>query len=141
MIDTTNIKTHYKWEIAPRDAKETRWTRLYATLNQRGEIWLTRRTHEALGAPEAYLVKYDAEAHVVGLEPTRAGAKNAYPAHARGTYGGRRIHAHRAVSQFSLYLNATERFPRCFIDHSGTLILDLKDVITVGRNKKKGYGY
>jgi hypothetical protein len=133
MIEAENIKRNYNWEVAPRDEKQNRWSSLYATLAPNGYIALTRKTHEALGAPEAYLVMYDRNLHVLGLQPSRVGAKNAYPANEIGAHGGRRIHAFRVLRQFSLYVEATLRFPRCFIDHSGTLVLDMKDVIPAGR--------
>jgi hypothetical protein len=137
MIDATDIKRHYNWEVAPRDAKENRWSKLYATLAQSGVIWLTRTTHEALGAPEAYLIVYDRNLHVLGLQPSRRGAKNSYPAMEAGNFGGRKILAFRILRQWSLYVHETIRFPRCFIDHSGTLILDMKDVMPCGRGNRK----
>ena len=141
MIDPTDIKRRYNWEVAPRDEKENRWSTMYATLAPSGHIALTLKTHEALGAPEAYLVMYDRNLHILGLQPARRGAKNAYPANEVGLHGGRRINAYRALRQFSLYVEGTVRFPRCFVDHSGTLGLDMKDVIPASRGGNRRGGY
>jgi hypothetical protein len=46
------------------------------------------------------------------------------------------------MREFNLYIEATVQFPRCVIDHTGTLILDMKDCYPVNRKKKKGrYDY
>ncbi|MBV9240881.1 MAG: hypothetical protein JO314_02635 [Acidobacteria bacterium] len=136
MIDAQDIRRHYNWEMAPHDTKQTRWSSLYATIAPNGNISLTRVTHEALGAPEAYQILYDRNLHVLGLQPARRGANHAYPVHPHTARGGKRLRAYRIIRQFSLYLNETVRFPRCFIDRSGILILDMKDVIPCGRKRK-----
>ena len=35
----------------------------------------------------------------------------------------------------------TARFPRCFIDHTGTLILELNDVKPASKKRKSKFGY
>jgi hypothetical protein len=64
---------------------------------------------------------------VLGLQAARLTTKNAFPAIQRGTHGGPVVHAFRLIREFGLYLSETVRFPRCHVDHTGTLILDLKD--------------
>ena len=137
MIETRNPKRRYNWSQAPRDAKPSRWSGLYASLNERGVIWLSRLTHEALGEPDSYLLLFDRKLNVLGVQPARlAVTKNAYPALERGSRGGRVMHGHRMMREFNLYLSETVWFPRCFIDESGTLILELNDVRQATKKKR-----
>lgn len=129
MISTKNQKRHFNWTQCPRDVKETRWSKHYVSLNREGILWLSRFTHQAMGEPDSYLLMYDRDLNVIGLQPARlAVIKNAYPAIDRGKFGGRCIYAHRMMREFSLYIDQTARFPRAYIDHTGTLILELNDV-------------
>ncbi len=141
MIDTQNTKRHYNWTPLPREAGGgTRWAGLYASLSPRGVITLSRVTHESMGAPDSYQIVYDADLNVLGLQPARLNVtKNAYPAVPHGTRGGRRIWAHRLIREFNIHVSETAYFPRCFIDHTGTLILELNDVKPAGKKRKKAW--
>ena len=143
MIDVQDHKRHKNWKECPREAKLTRWGVLYATMYPDGRIAISRFTHEQLGSPEAYLLLYEEDLHMIGLQPANlAVSKNAYPALERGRHGGRRINGYRLIREFGIHLDETARFPRCVIDYAGTLILDLKDVVPAARKKKKNtYGY
>jgi hypothetical protein len=117
-----------QWEIFPNDEDHLgRWCKLYATLNRDGDIMISRFTHEALGSPDSYLLLYDADVRVIGLKAARPGQRDAYPARARGGYGGRRIRAFRLCRRHAIKIDGTVRFPRVEIDHEGVLILDLND--------------
>lgn len=129
MIDKPMTNQRRKWEKVPRDREPGRWASLYAAMYGDGTITLSKRTFEALGEPNACVLLYDRETHVVGLRPASpAIEKDAYPIHAKGKFGGRRVFGHRLIRDFGIYLPETVRFPRCLIDRDGTLILDLKDV-------------
>jgi hypothetical protein len=143
MIDTQNTKRRYNWKPLPKEqGRETRWSSLYVTLTQRGWIWLARVAHESMGSPDSYVIFYDEDANTLGLQAARLNVtKNAHVACPRGRHGGVRIHAHRLVREFNLYLSETVMFPRCFIDHTGTLILELNDVKPATRKRKSKYGY
>jgi hypothetical protein len=138
MIDNLqNTNTRKNWQECPRDKKQSRWSTLHAALYPTGEIAITRFTHEQLGSPEAYVLLYDQDKHMIGLLPASPAVKqNAYRAHEKGPHGGRRIRGYRLMREFNLYIDNTVQFPRCVIDHTGTLILDLKDCYPVRRNKK-----
>jgi hypothetical protein len=129
MIDKTNQKRRYNWTQLPKDAAQnTRWCALYATLNPHGVLSVSGFTHEAMGSPDSYLILYDADLNMLGLQAARLNVtKNAYRTHARGNSGGRRIHAARLIREFNIYVSETVLFPRCFIDDTGTLILNLND--------------
>ncbi len=141
MIDKRTTTRRYNWSETPREKVETRWTRHYATLTPKGKITISRFTHEAMGDPDSYRLLYDADRNVVGLAPARLNVtKNAYPANIHGKTGARRIFAGRMMREHGLYLAETALFPRCFIDSSGMLILELNDV-KPARRKKSKYGY
>lgn len=139
MIDKRNTNRRYNWTETPREKRESRWSKLYASINPQGIISVSKFTHEMLGSPDSYLLLYDADLSVLGLQPARlAVTKNAYPIVVRDSRGGSRIFAQRMMREHSLYLDETVWFPRCFIDSSGTLILELDDVRATRKNKR-GY--
>lgn len=129
MIDKQNVTRRYNWSQLEKETRNTRWSSLYVSLNARGFIWLSRLTHEAMGSPDAYVIVHDPDLNVLGLQTAKLNVtKNAYPIHARGPHGGQVIHAHKLIRDFNLFVSETMYFPRAFIDHSGTLILELNDV-------------
>jgi hypothetical protein len=139
MIDKRSTNRRYNWKQTPREARESRWSKLYVSINPQGKISISKFTHESMGSPDSYLLLYDADLNVVGLQPARlAVTKNAYPVLDKGYAGGFRIFAQRMMREHNLYLSETAYFPRCFIDSSGTLILELNDVRPVRKNKR-GY--
>lgn len=140
MIDAQNTRTRFNWEQVQREIKETRWSKLYASINPLGHIWLSKFTQDSLGGAEAYNLLYDRDRMVIGVQPANtAVAKNAFPAYIRKSQGGRVIHAARLIREYGIYVSATTWFPRSYIDHTGTLILDMKDTKPV-RKEKLGRG-
>jgi hypothetical protein len=136
MIDTKQ-KRRFNWVQTPRAAHEGRWSKLYVSLSPQGYISVSKFTHESMGSPDSYVLLYDRELNVVGLQPARLNVtKNAYPAKPNGDRGGRRIYAARMMREHNLYLSESAWFPRCYIDHTGTLILELNDVRAVRKNGK-----
>jgi len=92
------------------------------------------------GLPDSYAIFYDEDRNTLGLQAARLNVtRNAYAVNPRGNHGGMRIFAHRLIREFNLYLTETVVFPRCFIDHTGTLILELNDVRPATRKRKKKY--
>lgn len=137
MIDIPTKFVTRRWQTCPRDAKEARWAAPYATLNREGDIVISRQTHEAMGMPEGYLLLYDRERETIGLRPAYGGDRNAYPARARGKFGGRRIRGYRLIREFGITVFETVRFHRCVKDRDGVLILDLRDTRPAGRRGRK----
>jgi hypothetical protein len=95
-----------------------------------------------MGSPDSYLILYDSDLNILGLQAARLNlTKNAYRTHSRGNSGGCRLHAARLIREFNIYVSETALFPRCFIDDSGTLILNLNDTkpaaMKRGGKKKK----
>ncbi|HMJ07405.1 MAG TPA: hypothetical protein VK468_00275 [Pyrinomonadaceae bacterium] len=138
-VDIVNMRR--SWEECPKEAgNDARWGVLYATLNMEGHIRLSRVTHEALGAPDSYVLLYDRGTDVIGLRPARlAVEKNAYRAIDRGPYGGKRINGYRLCREFGITVTETVRFHHCRMDNSGVLILDLGDTQPVKKKRAKKY--
>lgn len=132
MVENVNVRRD--WEECPREAKESRWAAMYASLNPDGDIIISRYTHEALGSPDSYVLLFDRERQVIGMRPARlAVEKNAYPARPRGRHGGRRIRGYRLCREFGISIGKTVRFHRCQMDNNGVLILDLQDTRPAGK--------
>lgn len=137
MLDVHEINVPRRWEECPREAREARWASLFATLSARGDLAISRFTHEALGSPDSYVLLYDRDRHVIGMRPARlVREKNAYPARVKGKHGGRRIRAYRLCREFGIEIFETVRFHRCQIDNNGILILDLKDTRPAQRKRR-----
>jgi hypothetical protein len=135
MIDKKEKTRCFNWVQTPRSAKEGRWSKLYVSLNRQGTITLSGFTHGSMGSPDSYLLLYDEDLNVVGMQPARLNVtKNAFPAALIDKRGGRKIYAGRMMREHNLYMSETAWFPRCYIDHTGTLILELNDVRPVRRN-------
>ena len=132
-----NTYTQIAWEECRRLPKGGRWSKLYASLHPNGEIALTRFTHEELGAPDRYTLPFDRKLRIIGVRPALSLASRAFPARRKGRHGSRRVRAWRLLRQFNIDLDSTVTFPRCEIDHTGTLILDLNDTETPRTGRKK----
>ena len=114
------------WKEIPRDNKRPQWAGLYVTMNRMGTIVLNRTAHERLGAPEAFHLLFDAANNVIGLKPTVAAMKNAYPTMISGKHGGRKIAAYRLMIECSLQIDETLEFADAEIDPDGILLLNLR---------------
>lgn len=114
------------WKEIARGDKRAQWAGLYVTLNKRGTIVMNRAAHERLGGNEAFLLLYDAANNTIGLKPTAAAIKNAYPAAKYGRHGGRRVNAFRLLAECSLVVDETLEFHDAEIDPDGILVLNLR---------------
>ena len=114
------------WKEISRDDKRAQWAGLYVTMNSKGTIVMNRATHERLGGAEAFMLLYDSANNTIGLKPTAAALRNAYPAHPSGRHGGRKVSAYRLVTECSLHINETLEFPDAEIDTDGILVLNLR---------------
>jgi hypothetical protein len=110
----------------PRDTTSPQYAGIYVTLNPKGTIKVNRATFEKMGAPDAVKILYDPDNNRLGLQPTAAKLKNAYPFARRGPHGGRIVRAYRAITEYALDLPATVRFYDADIDRDGVLVLDLR---------------
>ena len=134
-----NVNVARKWEECERDPElSPRWQSLYASLKPDGELWLSRKTHEAMGEPPGYVMLFERERAVIGLRRSDPSQRQtAYPANARGKHGAVRIRASRLLKDFGIYVENTIRFPRAQIDRQGVLILDLRDTVNSAKRRRR----
>jgi hypothetical protein len=139
MAFTQNVNIRRNWERCPRtQGPVARWTILYATMTPDGDITISAHTHRTLGEPDSYVLLFDRERSVIGLQPARSAIeKDAYPARDRGKHGGKRIPGHTLCREFGIALPHSVRFHKCLIDPQGVLILDLNETVPCGKSRPK----
>ncbi len=116
-----------RWLECTRHEKLGRWAELYGAMNPKGDIRISRFTHEAMEGPERYILLFDTLNNTIGLKPARPSTPNAFPAGRRGMHGGRVIRARRLCSEFGITLPQNVRFENPKIDEEGILLLDLRN--------------
>ncbi len=94
---------------------------------------MNRAAHERMDSPEAFLLLYDSPNNTIGLKPTGAKLRNAYPAGVSGRHGGRRVNAYRLLTEHRLRVDQTLEFPDAEIDEDGILVLNLRTAIISNR--------
>jgi len=114
------------WKEVPRDHVQSQWAAFYVTMNRKGEIVMSRVTHDRLGAPRAFQLYYDTVNNRIGLKPAALAARNAYPAGPSGNRGGRVVRAYRLMQEFGVIINETLQFNGVEIDYDGLLVLDVR---------------
>jgi hypothetical protein len=114
------------WKECPRGDVVGQWAEFYVTMNTRGHIVFSRKTYERLGEPKAFILRFDEVNNRIGLKPTSAGIRNAYPAAKYGKHGGKLVRAWRLMEEFGIELPATLQFDSADIDQDGVLVLDLR---------------
>lgn len=115
-----------EWKQIPRDEKRPQWAGIYVTMNSKGTIVLNRAAIERLGSPSAFLLFFDPINNTIGLLPTRAEKRHAYPITKSGRHGGRKVSAYRLIKECSLVIDQTLEFPDAEIDTDGLLLLNLR---------------
>ena len=118
------MKRH--WKEVPRDKKRPQWAGIYVTMNSKGTIVMNHEAHDRMGAPAAFTLLYDSANNTIGLKPTAAAMRNAYPALKSGRHGGRKVSAYRLITECGLCINDTLEFADAEIDEDGILLLNLR---------------
>ena len=121
------------WSELPRGDKRAQWAGVYVTMNSMGVIVMNRAAHERMGSPDAFMVLYDSPNNTIGLKPTRAAMRNAYPAGVAGRHGGRRVNAYRLLTEYRIRVDQTLYFPDAEIDEDGILVLNLRTAVIPNR--------
>lgn len=114
------------WKQCPRGDAVGQWAKFYVTMNKRGYIVFSRKTYERLGSPSAFLLFFDAVNNRIGLKPTAAGIRDAYPVARYGKHGGKVVRAWRLMEEFGIELPGTLQFDNADVDREGKLVLDLR---------------
>ncbi len=121
------------WTQCPRDDSGGRWAKPYVTMNRKGSIVLSRKTHKNINEPEAAQLFFDTVNNRIGIKPAPPNARNAFPLAKYGSHGGRMIRALRLMIEFGIELPQTIKFQDITIDKDGILILDLRTADVVKR--------
>ena len=124
------------WHITPNNQKLGQWAAMYVTMNRKGHIVMNRRTYEHVGAPEAFLLMYDALNNRIGLKPVAINEPDAYRACPSGRHGGRLVRGYRLMQENGVEVPETIQFHDAKIDND-TLILDLKTARVSARAKRR----
>lgn len=114
------------WTILPRGDIHPASSRVYVTMNPKGEIVLNSTAFQRMGAPEAFQIFFNRTNNLIALRPAYAASKNAYPARKRGRRDARVVRAYRLLHEFGLRVPDTIEFPDAEIDREGQLVLDLR---------------
>ena len=117
---------HIEWSIVPRGDVHPAHTRVYVTMNRKGEIVLNGTAYRRMGEPAAFLLMYNQPNSLIALKPTAASMKNAYPVAKYDRRNGRVIRAFRLLNDYNIKLPDTVEFRDTEIDQDGVLILDLR---------------
>src|SRR5437868_6903163 len=126
-----------KWQQSSVGPKAGRWAAIYATMNSKGVIHISRRTYQRLGEPEAFNLLYDRMNSTIGMQPVGKNRPNAYPAIRKGPRdAGFIVRAFGFAKEFQIELNETVRFNAAEIDEDGVLVLDLRKIRSAAKPKK-----
>ncbi|MEO6655743.1 MAG: hypothetical protein ABIO36_06630 [Pyrinomonadaceae bacterium] len=118
------MKRH--WKEVPRDNKRPQWAGIYVTMNSKGTIVMNREAYERMDGPAAFTLLYDSTNNTIGLKPTAAAMRNAYPALRSGRHGGRKLSAYRLITECGLCISDTLEFADAEIDMDGILVLNMR---------------
>lgn len=105
------------------------------TLNHRKVFLLNKKACEVLGSPAAVEFRYDEDTRTIGLAPMDPRILRAFPLkdHKARKYTYRIIHASPFCKQFGITPRGTLLFTDIDLDNEGTLLLELKTAVPVGR--------
>ena len=130
-----------EWVEVKRGYVMPQYAGVYVTMNAKGEIVMSRVTHEKMGAPKAFLLLFDRVNSRIGLKPSTPLTRNAYPALVSNRCGAKMVRAYRLVAEHRIILPHTVQFHDADFDEDGILILDLRTAKpsrrALGRNQRK----
>jgi len=115
-----------EWTVVPRGDIHPSDSRVYVTMNRKGEIVLNGTAYKRTGEPAAFLLMYNQPNSLIALKPTAEQIKDAYPARKHGRRNGRVIRAFRLLQECKIKLPDTVEFRDAEIDQDGVLVLDLR---------------
>jgi hypothetical protein len=112
-----------RWEEFD-ETGSTRLSPLHVSLSPKGQVFLSRRAHDALEKPTHVVLLWEEETSSIGIRKVPERTKNAfqvYPTHICGSF---RFHILRFMRKHDIGLEYTVRFPTAFIE-DGVLLLEL----------------
>ena len=103
------------------------------SMNTAGQIVINRSGYQLLGSPKAFSLLFDKVNNRIGLKPTGAGLRNAYPALKSNRNGAMMVRAFRLMREHRIILPKTVEFEDARIDDDGILVLDLRTAVVSRR--------
>ena len=123
------------WEYFEQGPVEDRSERIWVTLNTRGNFFMNRRAHEALGRPERVVMMYDRRRSVIGIAAANHGQTGAFTLKRKETkgHGSRVLYASNFCRTYAISPDETLQFTGAEVDKAGVLVLDLNEVKSAKR--------
>ena len=111
------------------------------TMNSRGVLLFNKRAWEACGKPPAAELMFDEVENVIGLRPRDIRYQNAFPFKNTNSarhrkYEYRIVHTAAFCKHFDIRPKSTILFANPDMENDGTLLLDLKTAVNVGRGSR-----
>ena len=111
------------------------------TLNSRGVLLFNKRAWEAVGRPAAAELMFDEDENVIGLRPRDIRFQNAFPVKTSNgarhrKYEYRILHTASFCKHFDIRPKSTILFTQPDMENDGTILLDLKTAVNVGRGSR-----
>jgi hypothetical protein len=120
----------FNWQEFEQGPEQKRGKGIYVTINERGNIYLNRKTVEALGEPDAVVMLYDPRRSTIGIKRAPLDRSNAYHLRAkekkRST--GKMIYAVNFCRFHHIRPDETLRFTTAEVTKDGILVLSLHEV-------------
>ncbi len=123
------------WEEGKKGPRQAYRVGHYVTITPKGVIFINRFTSEALREPVAVKVLFDRINQTIGIRRAHPREENAFVAKT-APRGAKRIRAAHAINQFGVYTTETIRFLNPEVNEKGTLLLDLRNVVTATNGRK-----
>ena len=127
------------WEVFEHGPVQNLSRVIHVTINVRGNIFLNRRAHEALGRPTDVMLMYDRRRSFIGIGAARPGQAGAFRLRHKDphTSCGRVLYASNFCRKYAIGPEETLRFMTAEVNKSGILVLDLNEVRSVKKIRSK----
>ena len=133
------MKKKGRWEIYSGVANRIKREGPRVTLNHRKVFLINMPAYELLGRPAAVELGYDENTRTIGLAPVDPRTLHAFPLKGKTTskkYNYRTIHAAPFCKHHEIAPRRTMLFTEIDLDDEGTLLLELKTAVAVGRGSR-----
>jgi hypothetical protein len=112
-----------KWEKFTEPGT-ARIAELHVSMQPKGTIMLSRRTHEAMECPTHVEMLWEEETSTIGLQSVPPRTLHAFRVYRMDARGNQRFHAQRFIDKHDIRIEQTVRFPTAAIE-DGVLLLEL----------------
>jgi hypothetical protein len=125
-----------RWEVYPGYPNRVGLGGPRVTLNSRGVFLMNTTAYKAMKEPPAVELRYDPNTRTIGLAPKDPRNVNAFPVKGKDNprkYQYRIIHGSPFCKHYNITPRRTILFTQIDLDDDGTLTLELKTAVTVGK--------